>query len=68
MNKIEKFLGLEHKISQKNFVRGTKGYYCIKRQDTNLADKELMVRDTVFQILNLYSINLNMMITSYFGI
>ena len=44
MNKIEKFLGLENKITQNDFVRGTRGYYCIKRQDTNLADKELMVR------------------------
>ena len=45
MNKIEKFLGLENKITQNDFVRGTRGYYCIKRQDTNLADKELMVRN-----------------------
>ena len=44
MNKIEKFLGLEKKITEDNFVKGTRGYYCIKRQDTNLADKELMVR------------------------
>lgn len=42
MNKIEKFLGLENEITQNDFVRGTRGYYCIKRQDTNLADKELM--------------------------
>jgi len=44
MNKIEKFLGLENKITENDFVRGSRGYYCIKRQDTNLADKELMVR------------------------
>jgi len=45
MNKIEKFLGVESKITENNFIKGTRGYYCIKRQDTNLADKELMVRN-----------------------
>ena len=45
MNKIEKFLNLDSKITQNNFVKGARGYYCIKRQDTNLADKELMVRN-----------------------
>ena len=66
MIKIEKFLGLENKITQNDFVRGSRGYYCIKRQDTNLADKELMVRKLM--VFNLFNINFYKMITSHFGI